>query len=138
MATFVLIPGFWLGGWAWKNVTEILRSKGHEVFPVTLTGLGEREHLGTAATNLDTHVADVINTIRYNELENIYLVGHSYAGVLITQIADRIPEKIAKLIYVDCAPLPHAAALIDFYSPAQLEKFETSGKIWTKAEISTV
>jgi len=126
MATFVLIPGFWLGGWAWKTVTEILRGKGHEVFPLTLTGLGERAHLGTAETNLDTHVADVINLVQYNELENIYLVGHSYAGILITQVADRIPEKIAKLIYVDSAPLPDGTAQIDFYSTEQLEKFETS------------
>ena len=126
MATFVLIPGFWLGGWAWKTVTEILRAEGHEVFPLTLTGLGERAHLGTAETNLDTHVADVVNLIRYNELENVYLVGHSYAGVLITQVADRIPEKIAHLIYVDSAPLPDGTAQIDFYSPEQLEKFETS------------
>ena len=126
MANFVLVPGFWLGGWAWKDVTRLLREKGHEVFPVTLTGLGERVHLGTAETNLDTHVADVVNLIKYNELENVYLVGHSYAGVVITQVADKIPENIARLIYVDTAPLPDGAALIDFYSPEQLEKFEKS------------
>jgi pimeloyl-ACP methyl ester carboxylesterase len=124
MANFVLVPGFWLGGWAWARVTKILREKGHEVFPVSLTGLGERVHLGTAETNLDTHVADVVNLIKYNELDNVYLAGHSYAGVVITQAADQIPEKIAKLIYVDCAPLPDGAALVDFYSPERLEKFE--------------
>lgn len=126
MANFVLIPGFWLGAWAWRDVTKILRSKNHEVFPVTLTGLGERVHLGTAETDLDTHVEDVVNIIKYNELDNVYLVGHSYAGILITQIADAVPEKIAKLIYVDTAPLPDGAALIDFYSPEQMEKFEKS------------
>lgn len=124
MANFVLVPGFWLGGWAWKDVTALLREKGHEVFPLTLTGLGERVHLGSAETNLDTHVADVVNLIKYNELENVYLAGHSYAGVVITQVADLIPEKIANLIYVDTAPLPDGAALIDFYSPEQLEIFE--------------
>ncbi len=124
MANFVLVPGFWLGGWAWKDVTALLREKGHEVFPLTLTGLGERVHLGSEETNLDTHVADVVNLIKYNELENVYLAGHSYAGVVITQVADLIPEKIAKLIYVDTAPLPDGAALIDFYSPEQLEIFE--------------
>lgn len=124
MANFVLVPGFWLGGWAWKSVTEILRGKGHEVFPLTLTGLGEKIHLGSEKTDLDTHIADVVNLIKYNELEDVYLVGHSYAGVLITAVADKIPEKIAKLIYVDCAPLPDGAALIDFYSPEQMEKFE--------------
>lgn len=126
MANFVLVPGFWLGGWAWKDVTKLLRDKGHEVFPVTLTGLGERAHLAHKETNLDTHATDVVNLIKYNELENVYLAGHSYAGVVITQVADIIPEKIAKLIYVDTAPLPDGAALIDFYSPEQLEKFEKS------------
>jgi pimeloyl-ACP methyl ester carboxylesterase len=126
MANFVLVPGFWLGAWAWKDVTKLLREKGHEVFPVSLTGLGERVHLGSAETNLDTHVADVVNLIEYNELEDVYLTGHSYAGTVITKVADMIPEKIAKLIYVDTAPLPDGAALIDFYSPEQLAKFERS------------
>jgi pimeloyl-ACP methyl ester carboxylesterase len=124
MANFVLVPGFWLGGWAWKRVEKILREKGHEVFPVTLTGLGERVHLGSADTDLSTHVADVVNVIRYNELENVYLAGHSYAGVVITQVADQIPERIAKLIYVDCAPAADGVALTDFYSPETLAKFE--------------
>jgi pimeloyl-ACP methyl ester carboxylesterase len=128
MANFVLVPGFWLGGWAWANVTKILREKGHEVFPVTLTGLGERVHLGSAETDLDTHVSDVVNTIKYNDLERVYLAGHSYAGTVITMVADKIPEKIAKLIYVDCAPGADGAALVDFYSPEQLEKFEKSIK----------
>jgi pimeloyl-ACP methyl ester carboxylesterase len=126
MANFVLVPGFWLGGWAWKDVTKILRGKGHEVFPLTLTGLGEKVHLGSAQTNLDTHVADVVNLIKYNELDKVYLAGHSYAGVLITQVGDEIPEKLAKLIYVDSAPLPDRTAQVDFYSPEQLAKFERS------------
>ena len=124
MANFVLVPGFWLGGWAWAEVTKRLRGKGHEVFPVSLTGLGERVHLGSAEIDLDTHVADVVNLIKYNELEDVYLAGHSYGGMVITQVADQIPEKIAKLIYVDCAPMADGAALIDAYSPEQLEKFE--------------
>src|SRR5687768_7177394 len=99
MANFVLVPGFWLGGWAWKKVEKILRAAGHEVFSVSLTGLGDRVHLGSAETDLDTHIADVVNIIKYNALENVYLVGHSYAGVVITAVADKIPEKIAKLIY---------------------------------------
>ena len=126
MANFVLVPGFWLGAWAWKDVTAALREKGHEVHPLTLTGLAEKEHLGTPETDLSTHVADVVNTIKYHELEDVYLAGHSYAGVLITQVADRIPEKLAKLIYVDSAPLPDATAQVDFYSPEQLAKFEKS------------
>lgn len=126
MANFVLVPGFWLGGWAWRDVEKILRENGHNVFSVTLTGLGERIHLANREINLDTHVADVVNLIEFNELGDVYLAGHSYGGVLITQIADFIPEKIAKLIYVDSAPLPDDTALIDFYSPEQREMFEKS------------
>ena len=124
MANFVLVPGFWLGGWAWKNVTDVLREKGHTVYAITLTGLGERVHLGSAQTNLDTHVADVVNLIKYEELDDVYLVGHSYGGIVITQVADKIPERLAKLIYVDSAPLPDGVALIEFNEPKELAAFE--------------
>lgn len=126
MASFVLVPGYWLGGWAWKAVTDVLRDKGHTVYPVTLTGLGERVHLGSAQTNLSTHVADVINLVKYEELDDVYLVGHSYGGVVIAQVADAIPEKIAKLIYVDSAPLPDGTAQIDFSEPEELAAYEKS------------
>ncbi len=126
MANFVLVPGYWLGGWAWKNVTDVLREKGHTVYPVTLTGLGERVHLGNPETNLDTHVADVVNLIKFEELDDVYLVGHSYGGVVITQVADAIPERLAKLIYVDSAPLPDGTAQIDFNEPEELAAYEKS------------
>ncbi len=126
MANFVLVPGFWLGGWAWKAVTDVLRENGHAVYPVTLTGLGERVHLGNAQTNLDTHVADVVNLIEFEELDDVYLVGHSYGGVVITQVADKIPERLAKLIYVDSAPLPDGVATIEFQSPERLAAFENA------------
>lgn len=124
MANFVLVPGYWLGGWAWKNVTDVLREKGHTVYPLTLTGLGDRVHLGSAQTNLDTHVADVVNLIKFEELDDVYLVGHSYAGIVITTVADQIPELIAKLIYVDSAPLPDGVVHVEFYPPEQLAGFE--------------
>lgn len=126
MANFILVPGFWLGGWAWRGVEKILRENGHNVFSVTLTGLGERVHLANREIDLDTHVADVVNLIEYNELDEVYLAGHSYGGIVITQIADSIPEKIAKLIYVDAAPLPDGVAMIDFYGEEELNLFEKS------------
>ncbi|MCA1600670.1 MAG: alpha/beta hydrolase, partial [Acidobacteria bacterium] len=124
MANFVLVPGFWLGGWAWKDVADILREKGHAVYPITLTGLGERVHLGNARTNLDTHVADVVNLIEFEELDDVYLVGHSYGGVVITAVADKIPARLAKLIYVDSAPLPDGVATVEFFAPERLAAFE--------------
>ena len=117
MANFVLVPGFWLGGWAWHAITRTLRAAGHEVFAITLTGLGEKRHLNSPQINLDTHVHDVSNLIEYEGVSEVILVGHSYAGLVITAVADRIAPRLAKLIYVDTAPLPSGVALIDFYPP---------------------
>lgn len=126
MSTFVLVPGFWLGGWAWGGVTARLRAAGHEVYPLTLTGLGERVHLAGPQVDLETHIADVMNLFKFEDLRDAVLVGHSYAGVVITGVADRIPERIARLVYVDSAPLPDGMALIDFYSPERRRSFEES------------
>jgi pimeloyl-ACP methyl ester carboxylesterase len=124
MTTFVLVPGFWLGGWAWSDVTARLRAAGHAVYPVTLTGLGERVHLSSPHVDLDTHITDIVNTLAYEDLHEIVLVGHSYAGVVITGVADRLPERIARLIYVDTAPLPDGVAQADFGPPEVRRQYE--------------
>jgi pimeloyl-ACP methyl ester carboxylesterase len=111
MATFVLVPGFWLGAWAWRAVTRSLQAEGHEVYAVTLAGLAEKKHLGSSEINLDTHVNDVFNLIEYEGLSDVVLVGHSYAGLVITAVADRLAPKL------DTAPLPSGVSLIDFYPP---------------------
>lgn len=121
MATFVLVPGFWLGGWAWRAVATTLRSAGHDVHAVTLAGLAEKKHLINPDVNLDTHTLDVFNLIEYEGLTDVILVGHSYAGLVITAVADRLVSKLNKLVYVDTAPLPTGMALIDFY-PSDLRK----------------
>lgn len=117
MATFVLVPGFWLGGWAWHAVTRQLRAQGHEVYPMTLTGLAEKKHLINPEINLDTHTLDVFNLIEYEGLSDVVLVGHSYASLVITAVADRLAAKLSKLVYVDTAPLPNGVSLIEFYPP---------------------
>src|SRR5690242_5116821 len=102
MATFVLVPGAWLGGWAWRDVAAKLRAAGHDVFSVTLTALGERCHIGGPETNLDTHIQDVLNVLEFEDLEEAILVGHSYAGMVITGAADRAPRRrLAQLVYLD-------------------------------------
>jgi pimeloyl-ACP methyl ester carboxylesterase len=101
MATFVLVHGAWHGGWCWKRVTPLLRAAGHEVFTPTLTGLGEREHLGSAEVNLTTHVTDVVKLLEFEELSDIVLVGHSYGGMVITGVAQQVPERIRELVYID-------------------------------------
>ena len=92
MTTYVLVAGAWLGGWAWRPVARQLRTQGHEVHPVTLTGMGDRLHLGAPETDLDTYITDVVNVIEFEDLEDVVLVGHSYAGGVVTGVADRIPS----------------------------------------------
>src|SRR6476660_1698835 len=97
MTAFVLVHGAWHGGWCWKRVTPLLRAAGHEVFAPTLTGLGERAHLASRGINLDTHINDVVMLMEAEELEDVVLVGHSYAGMVITGVADRAPQRIRRL-----------------------------------------
>jgi pimeloyl-ACP methyl ester carboxylesterase len=122
MTTFVLVPGAWLGGSAWQRVTPHLRAAGHEVYTPTLTGLGERAHLGTPDTNLDTHIADVVNLIAAEGLRDVVLVGHSYAGSVVTGVADRVADRLALVVYLDSAPLEDGESFLGVYPPdAQAE-----------------
>jgi pimeloyl-ACP methyl ester carboxylesterase len=102
MPTFVLIPGGWRGGWSVTPLARKLRALGHEVFTPTLTGLGERVHLAASARpNLEMHILDVANLLIYEDLHDVILCGHSYAGMVVSGVADRMPERIAALVYVD-------------------------------------
>src|ERR1700761_530677 len=94
MATYVLVHGGWQGGWSYGRVARLLRKLGHEVYTPTLTGLGERSHLAQTRINLDTHIADVANIILWEDLSQVVLVGHSFGGVVISGVADRLPERI--------------------------------------------
>ena len=101
MATFILVHGGFWGGWCWKKVKKFLESKTHIVYTPTLTGLGERSHLNHAMINVDTHIQDITNLIIFEDLHDIILVGHSYAGLVITGVASALPERIKQLIYLD-------------------------------------
>ena len=101
MVRFVLVPGAWLGAWAWKEVTPLLEKEGHSAYPVTLTGMGERVHLATKDVGMETAIQDVLNVIKYNDLDDFVLVGHSFAGKVVAAVADRVHEKVEKVIYVD-------------------------------------
>jgi pimeloyl-ACP methyl ester carboxylesterase len=98
---FVLIPGAWLGAWAWKKVTPALEKEGHEAIPVTLTGMGERVHLATKEVGMETAIRDVLNVIEYNDLDAPVLVGHSFAGKVAAAVADRAHPKVRRVIYLD-------------------------------------
>lgn len=99
--TFVLVHGAWHGGWCYARVRKILQQKGHDVFTPSLSGLGEHSHHYSPAINASTHIQDIVNLIKFERLENVVLVGHSYGGIVITGVADRIPEKVSALVYVD-------------------------------------
>ncbi len=101
MATYVFVSGGWHGGWCWKRVADRLRASGHEVFTPTLTGLGERAHLLEPSVDLETHIADVLAVMDWEGLDDVVLVGHSYGGMVITAIADRVPERLVQVVYVD-------------------------------------
>jgi pimeloyl-ACP methyl ester carboxylesterase len=101
MASFVLVHGSWHGSWCWKRVRNALQAAGHDVFTPTLTGVADRSHLLTRDVDLDTHIQDVVNLIEWEELTDIVLCGHSYGGCVVTGVADRIPERIRSLVYLD-------------------------------------
>ena len=113
MATFVLVHGGGHGGWCYQPVARLLRAKGHDVYTPTLTGLGEREHLLSAAVDLDMHITDVVNVIRFEDLRDVILVGHSYGGMVVTGVADRVADRIANLVYLDAAYPMNGQSLVD-------------------------
>ncbi|KEK26334.1 alpha/beta fold hydrolase [Bacillus gaemokensis] len=134
MATFVLVHGAWDGGYVWKEVATSLRKDGHEVYTPTLTGLGERTHLLQPSVGLETYIQDVINIIQYEQLHDVILVGHSYSGMVITGVAEVIPESIKNLVYVD-AMLPNDGdSVMDISGPGMathfIEEVKLHGEGW--------
>lgn len=118
MATFVLCHGAWAGGWQWRTVPDLLRVKGHRVFTPTLTGLGERVHLAHPDVDLNTYITDVVNVILFEELHDVILVGYSYSGVVITGVADGIPDRISHLVYLDAVIPQDGQSFSDLLEPA--------------------
>lgn len=98
---YVIVHGAWGGSWGFKKVDSLLTETGSNVYRPSLTGQGERVHLATLDVGLDTHIKDVVNTILYEDLNNVILIGHSYGGMVVTGVADSIPNRIIKLVYLD-------------------------------------
>jgi pimeloyl-ACP methyl ester carboxylesterase len=101
MTTYVLIPGACHGSWCFDDLAEALRAQGHRVLAVTLTGVAERAHLLHAGVNLGTHIADVLAELAVHDVSDAVLVGHSYGGMVITAVADHIPQQVDSLVYLD-------------------------------------
>lgn len=113
MANYVLVHGAWHGGWCWRDVAAALRAAGHRVITPTHTGVGERAHQGGADVTLETHVRDVIAAIEAEELDEIVLCGHSYGGMVITCVADRLGARVRSLVYLDAFIPEDGQCLID-------------------------
>lgn len=130
MSTYVLVPGFFFGPWVWEEVGRLLRDAGHEVRTVSLTGQGERAGEATPDVGVPTHVADITDAI--GDADDVVLVLHSGATIAGTEAADRLPERLRRIVYVDTAPFPDGMAQIEFLPPdAQAEQrrqIETDGK----------
>ncbi|WP_217639563.1 alpha/beta fold hydrolase [Flavobacterium noncentrifugens] len=127
--TVVIVQGAFGGSWGYRKVDSLLTAKGCNVYRPSLTGLGERVHLSSPGIGLHTHILDVVNTILYEDLHDVVLVGHSYGGMVITGVADSIPERIQKLIYVDAA-IPEngeSIAMIWGKTDKEMEKSTTNG-----------
>src|SRR3954452_8117217 len=115
--TYVLVHGAWGGGWQWAPVAERLRAQGHRVFTPTQTGMGERKHLLSRDITIDTFVEDIVNVLEAEDLRDVVLVGHSFGGIPITGAADRVPERIRHLVYLDAAIMESGQSFFDTFAP---------------------
>ena len=128
MAQFVMIAGGWHGGWALTPLARKLRGRGHDVFTPSLTGLGERAHLAAARPNLDTHIEDVANVLLFEGLEDVVLCGHSYAGMVITGVADRLAWRLSRLVYLDAFVPENGRSAIDYVVPERAAGMREQGE----------
>jgi len=133
--TYVIVHGATAGGWEWKKVGEFLTADGHTVYRPTLTGLGERVHLSTPEVDLDTHINDVVNTILYENLHDVVLVGHSYGGMVITGVMDRVPDRIRHVVFLDAAVPDDGMSLYDLFGGPRANSNVVDGMLqvpWVK------
>jgi len=128
MATYVLVPGGAHGGWCYQKVTRLLQAAGHEVYALTLTGVGERSHLVSAAVDLDLHIQDVVQVLEFEDLRDVVLVGHSYGGMVITGVADRAPDRVGRLVYLDAANPADGQSLLEIARP-MMEPARAAGQV---------
>jgi pimeloyl-ACP methyl ester carboxylesterase len=116
---FMVCHGAWSAGWAWKKLHPLMQAAGHRLVTPTYTGLGERAHLANPSIDLETHITDVLNVIRYEDLHDIVLLGHSYGGMVATGVADRVRDRIRQLIYLDAFVPRDGQSLLDLNEPAR-------------------
>jgi pimeloyl-ACP methyl ester carboxylesterase len=130
--TFLVCHGAWSAGWAWKKMHPLMQAAGHRLFTPSYTGLGERVHLANPAIDLETHIEDMLNVIKYEDLRDIVLVGHSYGGMVATGVADRARDRVAQLIYIDAFGPGDGQSLFDLNEPGRqpMRDAATKGDGW--------
>ncbi len=134
MATFLVAHGAWSAGWAWKKMHPLMRARGHTLITPTYTGIGERSHLAHAGIDLNTHITDMLKVLEFEDLRDVILIGHSYGGMVATGVADRAPDRMSQLVYLDAAVPRHGDSLLSL-TPADmrsrvLEGVRTQGDGW--------
>jgi pimeloyl-ACP methyl ester carboxylesterase len=127
-ATFVVAHGAWSAGWAWKKMHPLMSAAGHRLYTPTYTGLGDREHLANPSNDLETHIKDILAVLKYEDLRNVVLIGHSYGGIVATGVADRARDRIAQLIYLDAFVPKNGQALVDLLPPPVRQRMQESVK----------
>jgi pimeloyl-ACP methyl ester carboxylesterase len=130
--TFLVCHGAWSAGWAWKKMHPLMQGAGHRLVTPTYTGLGERVHLANPSIDIETHIQDVLNVIKYEDLHDFVLLGHSYGGMVATGVADRARDCVSQLIYLDAFVPADGQSLLDLYEPAQarIRELTKSGDGW--------
>jgi pimeloyl-ACP methyl ester carboxylesterase len=117
--TFLVCHGAWSAGWAWKKMHPLMAAAGYRLVTPSYTGLGERAHLANPSIELEIHIEDILNVIKYEDLHDIVLLGHSYGGMVATGVADRARDRIAQLIYLDAFVPRDGQSLLDLNEPAR-------------------
>src|SRR3954453_11735523 len=129
-ATFLVCHGAWSAGWAWKKMHPLMSAVGHRLVTPTYTGLGERVHLADKSIGLETHIEDILNVIKYEDLREIALIGHSYGGMVATAVADRARDRISQLIYLDAFVPDDGQSLLDLNESARPRMQELAREGW--------
>jgi len=128
MATFLVAHGAWSAGWAWKKMRPLMRAAGHEFWTPTYTGLGERAHLASPEVGLETHIQDILAVLESEDLRDVYLIGHSYGGMVATGVADRARDRIKHIIYVDAFAPKSGQSAFDLQQPESAAQRRESAK----------
>jgi pimeloyl-ACP methyl ester carboxylesterase len=123
METYVLVHGLFSGGWIWGRTASALRNQDQQVFSPTLTGLGERSHLANRDIDLNTHIQDIVGMVEYEDLTGVILVGHDVGSTVVTGVAERVPERMERLVYLDAVVTEDRQSWLQLLSPEVSSRF---------------